>query len=343
MRNQMKPLPDMQKTLVYLPGIGKISTSSGMMEKMVCSCGSFRVGQDGVKSILATRDEKVEFIAFDKHTLAYINSSMGHPAFYPVRNVHPEYPVKYVLTDLDGTTVRSEDFWVWIIQLTVADLLGKRNFSLQEEDLLFVSGHSVSEHLQYCISKYCPDKSIKQARLFYFENTQREMEKITRGEGRKDAFKPTQGLKDFLVELKMRGIKIALVTSGLYEKAYPELLSVFNTLKLGPPEEFYDVIITAGEHPRKGGFSTLGELEAKPHPWLYSEAASIGLGVKKAEMGKVVGIDDSGAGICAIRLAGFSAIGFGGGNILESGTVELCDFYGNNFEKILQFILNGEK
>ena len=32
---------------------------------------------------------------------------------------------------------------------------------LKKEDLPYVSGHSVSEHLQYCIDKYCPSKSLE--------------------------------------------------------------------------------------------------------------------------------------------------------------------------------------
>ena len=49
------------------------------------------------------------------------------------------------------------------------------------------------------------------------------------------------------------GIKLGLVTSGLYEKAYPEILDAFKTLNMGDPAEFYDTIITAGHALRKGG------------------------------------------------------------------------------------------
>ena len=50
---------------------------------------------------------------------------MGYPAYYPVEPVKVEKPVKAVLMDLDGTSVRSESFWIWIIQLTTASLLGQ--------------------------------------------------------------------------------------------------------------------------------------------------------------------------------------------------------------------------
>jgi len=50
-------------------------------------------------------------------------------------------------------------------------------------------------------------------------------------------------LKEFLLNLKDKGIKIGLVSSGLYEKAWPEIKSVFQELELGNPADFYDGII----------------------------------------------------------------------------------------------------
>jgi beta-phosphoglucomutase-like phosphatase (HAD superfamily) len=159
------------------------------------------------------------------------------------------------------------------------------------------------------------------------------------GRGRADAFVPSPGLKEFLCALKGMGIKIGLVTSGLYEKAWPEILSAFRSLDMGDPVDFYDAIITAGFPMQKGqGAGTLGELSPKPHPWLYAEVARVGLGMAFEDRHHVVGIEDSGAGVCSIRLAGFSVIGFGGGNINESGTRGLCDHYCDTFEEILQII-----
>jgi beta-phosphoglucomutase-like phosphatase (HAD superfamily) len=164
------------------------------------------------------------------------------------------------------------------------------------------------------------------------------MRAILAGRGRANAFTPTPGLKDFLLTLKAQKIKIGLVTSGLYEKAYPEILSAFRTLKLGEPREFYDAIITAGYPLRQGEVGTLGELEPKPHPWLYAESCRVGLGIPFAEREHVVGVEDSGAGVCAIRLAGFAAIGLAGGNIPESGTLALCEHYCENLGEVLEKI-----
>jgi beta-phosphoglucomutase-like phosphatase (HAD superfamily) len=204
--------------------------------------------------------------------------------------------------------------------------------------LPFVAGHSVSEHLTYCLDKYCPDRKVEEARKFYYQHTHREMTKIIAGQGRKDAFKPAPGLKEFLLALKSGGFKIGLVTSGLYEKAYPGILSAFRTLGLGDPKDFYDVIITAGYPLRKGEIGTLGELSPKPHPWLYAEAARVGLGIPFEERCTVVGIEDSGAGVCSIRLAGFPAIGINGGNIVESGTQAICSLFCDHFTEILDNI-----
>lgn len=235
--------------------------------------------------------------------------------------------------DLDGTSVRSEDFWIWIIQRTTASLLGNPRFELEEADLPFVSGHSVSEHLQYCIRKYCPGKTVEEARRYYFQHTHREMAEIVAGRGRENAFTPTPGLKEFLLELKATGVKVAVVSSGLYEKAWPEIVSALRTLGLGDPKEFYDAIITAGFPLRHGEVGTLGELSPKPHPWLYAEACRVGLGIPFERRHHVVGIEDSGAGVCSIRLAGFATIGLAGGNIIESGTKALCTSYCGTFEE----------
>lgn len=325
--------------LAEIPGIGPIAKDAGFVALERSGDGAFAVGKQGVVSITATGDRKVEFIAFEENTLAYVHSSMGYPAYYPVHPVRIEQPLRAVLMDLDGTSVRSEEFWVWIIQLTTASLLRRPAFELEEADLPYVSGHSVSEHLQYCIRKYCPDKTVEEARHYYFEHTHRELQAIVEGKGRENAFTPTPGLKEFLLELKDRGVKIGLVTSGLHEKAWPEIVSAFRTMDLGNPRDFYDAIITAGYPLRKGEAGTLGELSPKPHPWLYAETCRVGLGIPFEERAHVAGLEDSGAGVCSIRLAGYAAIGLEGGNIPGSGTQALCTHYCASLEQVLEKIL----
>jgi beta-phosphoglucomutase-like phosphatase (HAD superfamily) len=318
--------------------LGPNAKESDFVALQQTSDGRFSTGVDGVVSVLGTNDGKVEFVVFTTHALARVKSALGYSAYYPLRNVSIEKPIKAVLMDLDGTSVRSEEFWVWIIQLTTASLLGNPKFELCKQDLPFVSGHSVSEHLEYCIGKYCPGKTVEQARQYYFEHTGRQMNEVMQGRGRTDAFKPTPGLKEFLLELKARQIKIGLVTSGLYEKAWPEILSAFRTLGMGDPKDFYDAIITAGFPLRKGYVGTLGELSPKPHPWLYAEVCRVGLGIDTEQNGHVLGIEDSGAGVCSLRLAGFPIAGFAGGNIKQSGMLGLCNYFCSDFEQVLEII-----
>ena len=64
------------------------------------------------------------------------------------------------------------------------------------------------------------------------------MQKIMDGRGKKGAFVPAPGLKDFLTEVKAKGIQIGLVTSGLYRKAMPEIVSAFEVMGMGDPFDF---------------------------------------------------------------------------------------------------------
>jgi len=337
----MKPddVPTAMPNLITIPYLGAFPPGSGLVPLETTSDGRFLTGRDGVVSLAATGDGKVEFVAFRDHALAHVTSALGYGAYYPVYPASLEKPVRAVLMDLDGTSVHSEGFWIWIIERTTASLLRDPGFGLETVDLRYVSGHSVSEHLQYCIAKYCPHRTLEEARILYFEHTRREMVAILEGRGRTDAFVPAPGLRPFLLALKERGIQIGLVTSGLYEKAYPEIVAAFRALGMGDPREFYDAIITAGHPLRRGEVGTLGELSPKPHPWLYAEAARVGLGIPFEERSRVIGIEDSGAGVCAIRLAGFSVIGLAGGNIVESGTRALCFSYFQDLAEALDVIL----
>lgn len=303
------------------PGIGHVAD---MIELDKTSDGSFTTGKEGVEAIYMPLDRKVEFVSFGDKTMCYVKSAMGCPAWYKVPQARYEGKAAAILMDLDGTSVRSEEFWMWIIEQTMAKLMKNPHFTLEAADEPYVSGHSVSEHLQYCIHKYCPDKSIIDARGIYFDTTEHEMKEILEGRGRDGAFTPAPGLKEFLTEVKGNGIRIGLVTSGLYNKALPEIISAFQTLKMGDPLEFYDAVITAGTTFRKGQAGTIGELAPKPHPWLYSETAKVGLGIMEEEKYRVLGFEDSAAGVMAIRLAGFEAVGINGGNIHKSGFDSLC-------------------
>lgn len=299
----------------------------------------FQVGKDGVKKIWTPDDKKIDIVEFDDKKLCYVKSGLGYPAIYPMYETHFEKKADAILMDLDGTSVHSESFWMWVIEQTTARLLSNSSFKYEKEDEPFISGHSVSEHLQYMIDKYVPGGSLELARQYYFEIVNYEMDEILKGRGKQDAFTPSPNLKEFLLTVKKEGIKIGLVTSGLYEKAMPEIISAFRQLDIGDPTEFYDSIITAGQALRKGQTGTLGELAPKPHPWLYAETARVGLGIPFENRHKVIGIEDSSAGVVSIKLAGFSCVGISGGNIDQAGVGELCDYKIDDLMQTLDIIL----
>lgn len=87
-----------------------------------------------------------------------------------------------------------------------------------------------------------------------------------------------------------------------------------------------------------GQTGTLGELEPKPHPWLYAETAGVGLGIPFKRRHKVIGAEDSSAGIVSIKLAGFCSVGISGGNIEQADVGEMCDYRINGLMDVLDII-----
>lgn len=327
----------MIKNNITVTGLGAIPADTDLIEIPATADGLYKAGEDGVITVLSTGDKKVEFVVYKGKTMAFVPSVTGYSAYYPVYEVSAEAPKKAILMDLDGTSVKSEEFWMSIIEASFARLIKNPKFTLEAADSPFVAGHSVSEHLTYCIEKYCPGQSLEAARQIYYETVDYELGEIMAGRGRKGAFTPTEGLKDFLYELKARNVKIGLVTSGLYEKAMPEIISAFDTLNMGDPLDFYDAIITAGNAFKGRQTGNMSELPIKPHPWVYTETGVYGLHIPFEERHTALAVEDSGAGVCAARLAGYYTVGLTGGNIIKSGTRALCGDYVQSFEEILKF------
>ncbi len=245
----------------------------------------------------------------------------GVCATYPLTEASFEPKAEVLLMDLDGTTVKSEEFWIYLIQKTIRTVTKNPDFTFSDEDIPHVSGFSTVEHLAYAINKYNAPCDMATANAAYHAIAERELKEILGGGGNVSAFKPRDGLKDFLLSVKSKGIKIGLVTSGLDYKAIPEIVSAFRLLGMGDPTEFYDAVITGGKRKIKGQYGTLGELSSKPHPWLYSE---IGFMLGGKEKSKTVVLEDSASGVLAARLAGYGTIGFSDGNILRSNMQSFC-------------------
>lgn len=263
-------------------------------------------------------------------------TNYGVNASYLIKPVDFFGPAKAILMDLDGTTLTSEDFWVFVIEQTMQKLLGDGKFSLEESDIPFVSGFTTVDHLNYCLNKYMPEEDINSAIECYHKIAEFQLEEIMQGRGRIDAFKPAEGLKEFLTEVKRRKIKIGLATSGLDYKAIPEIVAAFRALNMGDPRNYYDAIITGGRRKDVGDYGTLGEVASKPHPWIYTELAYLGL--KVTDPTTVIGIEDSAAGVLSLRFSGFPVVGLNSGNITQSGLDCLCCKKVNKLEEILQMV-----
>ncbi len=263
-------------------------------------------------------------------------TNYGVNASYLIKPVDFCGPAKAILMDLDGTTLTSEEFWVFVIEQTMQKMLGDDKFALEDADIPFVSGFTTVDHLNYCLNKYLPDKDINSAIECYHNIAEFQLKEIMQGRGHIDAFKPAEGLKDFLTEVKKRNIKIGLATSGLDYKAIPEIVAAFRSLNMGDPRNYYDAIITGGRRKDVGDYGTLGEVASKPHPWIYTELAYLGL--KVTDPTTVIGIEDSAAGVLSLRFSGFPVVGLNCGNITQSGLNCLCCKKINKLEEILQMI-----
>jgi hypothetical protein len=62
---------------IRIPDLGAFVADAGLIPLSAASDGVHSVGKDGVLSITATADRKVEFIAYHNHTLAYVTSALG--------------------------------------------------------------------------------------------------------------------------------------------------------------------------------------------------------------------------------------------------------------------------
>ncbi|WP_251546042.1 HAD family hydrolase [Pumilibacter intestinalis] len=313
-------------------------TAGNLLPRVSCCLGGlFEAGKDGTGEISSTADGKISFIERGDKTLCGLTGYGGQIAVYPLEKATFIPQAEYAVTDLDGTSILSEDFWIYVIEQTVRKLTGK-NVSFTAEDVPFVSGHTTADHLDYALKKYGAGEYAGVTETYY-EISRRELASLSSG-GDYSKIRPADGLKEFLTGLKSRGVKLALVSSGLFYKAIPEIESAFKAMGMGDPREFYDEIIMGGVE--KGGkqYSTLGELCAKPHPWLYKEVAVAGLKCKNRE--KLIVVEDSASGVLSARLAGYSVIGLTSGNIDASGMSDLCSFRAESLKDAYKIII-GEK
>lgn len=288
--------------------------------------------------IYLSNDRKAEFVVFeDNRCLVGIRNMDKITAYYPLSVVNNLLPIQAVLLDLDGTSIKSEAVWIDVLRRTVAKLTENDEFHFFPEDVPYISGHSVIEHLTYCLEHYCDTLSdLNRAEKVYYQIVDQVLSGNINEENTV-GFCVADGLLELLHNLNSKGIKTAFVTSGNIKKAETETMIAFRKCKLGQPRLVVDSFITSGILPKRPDIGTAGELIAKPHPWLYAEASRIGLGLNTKDTG-IIGVEDSGAGVLALRLAGIPVIGLNGGNIRESGYESFCELMANSLYEVNDFV-----
>jgi len=320
---------------LIIPGIGVIEDTTAIVPLKSCLIpgqGHLEVGRDGVTALARNRGGEFVFISRGDQTEVMLCSNMGvNPPRFALVPVTLRAPLQAVLLDLDGTCVKSEPLWIAVI-LQVTNEMRRREHlpaleSFQPEDMPHVSGRTVPEHVAYCRTKFFPHGGTDDARAIYdrITTSDDEMEAIgtaLRSKGR-SPYEPATGLKELLLKLRGRRVKIGMVTSGLHYKAWPELEEAFRKMDLGDPLQFLDGLITAGQRVGKGRAGTMGDAIAKPWPNIYYEIARA-LGFRPELSAQFAVVGDSASDVGSARTMGAPVIGVDGGNIDEAGVRQLC-------------------
>jgi beta-phosphoglucomutase-like phosphatase (HAD superfamily) len=338
-------VPSVPPQPIVIAGIGVIKDTTAITPLQTCFVpgqGLLETGKNGVTALARNRGGEFVFIARGDQTEVMLCSKMGvNPPRFALLPATIQAPLKAVLLDLDGTCVKSEPLWIAVILQVTNEMRQRANLTLLESfepnDLPHVSGRTVPEHLAYCQAKFFPHGSTDAAREIYDRITKSdaEMDAIAtalRNKG-KSPYEPALGLKELLLELRERNVRIGMVTSGLYYKAWPEITEAFRRMNLGDPLQFLDGFITAGQRVEKGRSGTMGDAIAKPWPNIYYEVAKA-LGFRSEIAGQFVVVGDSASDVGSARTIGVAVIGVEGGNIDEAGVRQMCFAVAENLHEV---------
>lgn len=182
------------------------------------------------------------------------------------------------------------------------------------------------------LSKELTDKyNVRMDRLqgaidIYYANYHIILEGIRDGAVTEALIEPMPFLAEFLSISKKLGIKLGLVTSSVEKEAQIVMPIVFQGMGFETPyEEYYDCVVTASGN----------EMEnyLKPHPMLYDMALTM-LGFQhQTQRNGSFGVEDSTAGLKAVRAAGISAVA-----VIHPGTKN----HDKSFANLGTARLNGE-
>lgn len=239
-----------------------------------------------------------------------------------------------VLLDMDGTSLISEQFWVRMLDETVR-YVTKSDVGLSSSDKLSVQGATTRDHLAFLkrslgldiglqdlVSAY--DIVVEDA--FYNHDVGTLAREISLQAGFADVRSTAFAL----------GIPFLLVTNGNMRKADIETRIIAHHLELDDVAAVSTGVWCA---PRQEGWlKAFGGSLGKPHPWPYLEAATKGAGIETKDLGSVIAVDDSAAGVCSIRLAGLKTVGLAGGNISAMGAEVFCDELAESLYDVCGFL-----
>uniref|UniRef100_UPI002FDE1E25 HAD family hydrolase n=1 Tax=Rubrimonas sp. TaxID=2036015 RepID=UPI002FDE1E25 len=261
---------------VDFPDLGALDVGSGGLVARD-ACLGWRVGEDGVRAIAALADDSVAFIAFGSRTLAVVAPGAGPVAIYPVPPLC-RGRLTAVCLDLDGTLIDSEPLWIAVIERTIGEVTGIAGFRFAEGERRYVSGRSVGAHLAWALSAHAPGIGLDAARAVHARFTREALAQLASGGLAGDAPRLLPGFEALMATIRAHGLPVALVTSGVEAKMWPTLIAALGAAGLGAPSEQFDAILCGGASAADAPIGSLSDLPMKPHPWLYAEALSIGLG-----------------------------------------------------------------
>lgn len=208
--------------------------------------------------------------------------------------------LKAVMMDMDGSSTDTESVVLESIREMMAYATGNPDFRFKTEDYPNIIGDSTTNHVRYLVGEYGLDgNGLDELISVYYDSYHKLLYEVRDGHreaGLEELIKPMPYLREFLLGLKGRGLKVGLVTSSLYEEMEIVMRHVFETLGMGVDfTDFYDGVISA---------EAAGEPFLKPHPNLYVlMQGMLDVGPEEAFV-----IEDSTAGIAAGRIAGHAVV-----------------------------------
>lgn len=249
--------------------------------------------------MMQTRDGLMRWAVSGEGEETYVTVSTPVETRYLVPDAPGTFQeLEAVMIDMDGTSTDTEKLILEALRRTMAGELGDVGFAFSPEDCAYIIGNSNTNRMVYLTEKYGLSSGKLQEYIDNYHKKYHEMlVDIRDGKATDHSIEPMPGLKEFLLCLKERGVKVGLVTSNLGRIVDVVMAEAFRKMEITMPFcEFYDGVIVGEE---------VGEAFLKPHPNLYVRVAGEKLFIE--DKSKCFVVEDSSVGVAAARIAGFAA------------------------------------